>query len=157
MGYPYIGDSSGLKLSAKRMTAYNFPTSARQLRASEGVMHLYSRFGSSTAHVQFQLLNGNQLVGLLPSGTQDYIARNDHSYDNYDYVLDWRGGMVPVPKSDNNGCDALMSSENEAVDSLIHVPSGSYTIRACVLKIFGDPKQAEDWETWLSPLFEVIG
>jgi hypothetical protein len=157
MGYPYIGDIQGRKLRANRISAYSFPTSARQARITEGVMHIYSRFGSPTAHVQFQLLKDDQLVGVLPSGTQKYIARNDHSYFNYDYVLSWRGGMVPVPQSDNNGCDAWMDSEDETIDSLVQVPSGLYTIRTCVLKIFGDPKIEEDWETWFSPSFEVIG
>lgn len=120
-------------------------------------MYIYTRFGSPTAHVQFQLLNGEQVVGILPPGVQDYISRNDHSYGNYDYVLAWQGDMIPVPQSANNGCDGWMSSEYEVGDNLTHVPSGFYTVRACVLKIFGNSGTAKDWDTWISPLFEVIG
>ncbi|RCI03396.1 hypothetical protein CU098_005965 [Rhizopus stolonifer] len=134
-GYPFIGDSNGHILNTSLV--YNFATTKRHWQPSS-VLHLYTRLGSPTAIIKFELVSEqDQVIGQLWDGQSHYVSRNDHSNDLYDYALDWSGRIL-----DNR------NKSNVA-------PNGSFRIRAKALKIFGHPDRIDDWETWLSPSFRI--
>lgn len=55
-------------------------------------LYIYTRIGSPTSHIQYQVVDkNNKVIGETPLKLKKYyIARNDHSPDNFDYVLNWR-------------------------------------------------------------------
>ncbi|KAG2206094.1 hypothetical protein INT47_003743, partial [Mucor saturninus] len=168
-GYPYIADNMGVKSTEDSKTEFNLAYDA---------VTVFTRIGNPTSHIQYLVLNGttNEVLGEIPLGSNSYISRNDHSPENFDYILGWRGGIIPIntsldgpqvlisvppthprPISINvHGNDALNIKQSiKATQD--RVPVGSYRIRAKVLKIFGEATRAKDWETWDSPLFKIIG
>lgn len=159
----------GTKFTQDHKLEFNF---------TQGGLNVYTRIGSPTAHIKYHVLNGNsnQTLGEIPLGSNYYISRNDHSPENFDYILDWRGGINPIntnvdenevlisiPPSNpkpifiNPHGNIALNVEQSIKETLIRVPIGTYRICATVLKIFGDPKVVKDWETWYSPLIKVIG
>lgn len=136
-------------------------------------MHIYSRIGNPTSQVKYELLNDtNQaIVGELPIGSNYYLARNDHSKSNFDYVLDWRGELksrenmtttTAVIRDINKQFNThllrvknVMAPENTS--QLVNAIPGTYKIRISVLKIFGNPYTQEDWHSWISPSFSIVG
>lgn len=117
-------------------------------------------------------------MGEIQLGSNNYISRNDHSPQTLDYVLDWRGQLYPIdtavgkndvleevnhnqrnlnPTLINSYGNNILNIKQGTDRSTVSIPSGTYRIHASALKIYGNPKIGEDWESWYSPRFQVIG
>ncbi|KAI8072064.1 peptidase S8/S53 domain-containing protein [Thamnidium elegans] len=168
-GYPFIGNDHGKEITDPGNLVYNF---------TEGGLNIYTRLGSPTARIKYDVIDfsDNKVLGEIQLGSNYYISRNDHSPESSDYALDWRGGIYLVDDVDENELSASSGAQPNSFNSnsygnnglnikkeedddedMVAVPPGSYSIRASVLKIFGDPDVAEDWEYWHSPVFQIIG
>ncbi|KAI8393906.1 peptidase S8/S53 domain-containing protein [Radiomyces spectabilis] len=135
-GYPYIGGPKGTRLTRKRLM-YDF---------SRGdLVHIFSRLGSPTAQVKAELLDQHRRpLGELLHTKEVWVPRNDHSEENYEFTYHWDGRYAPY--------------ENQNIRQHIHggqiiqrASKGIYYIKLYALKIFGDPTNPNDWETWQSP------
>lgn len=128
------------------------------------MLHIYSRLGNPTSQVKYELLNdtNNEIVGELPIGSNFYLGRNDNSANNYDYVLEWKGELKNSENKERNqvklmnihGLDIKNIMTPISTSNVVYAPIGTYKLRISALKIFSDP---EDWQTWYSPSFSIIG
>ncbi|KAG0168410.1 hypothetical protein DFQ30_004800 [Apophysomyces sp. BC1015] len=136
-GYPYIGNKLGEPLSGHEV--YQF---------DRDVLYLYTRIGSPTSILKTELLDRkNTTLGEIPEATQQWLARNDHSRDNHDYMFDWRGNIKPIGHRRRHHHHHRRARV---------VAPGTYRIKMSALRMLGDPQQTNDWEVWYSPLFDTI-
>ncbi|KAI9319203.1 peptidase S8/S53 domain-containing protein [Dichotomocladium elegans] len=133
--YPFIGDRNGMPLGKKP----SFDFSRKQ------ALYLYLRIGNPTSILKTELVasKGAGVIGVLPRIHEEWLARNDNSYEDFEYVYEWHGGYL---KTGPDGSSTLHS-----------VPPGEYHLRLSALRIFGNPNQESDWDVWKSPLFRVLG
>lgn len=150
-----------------------------EFNLTQEALTVFTRIGNPTSHIQYFVLNGttNEIIGEIPLGSNYYISRNDHSPENFDYILGWRGGIIPINNNSLEGPQVLISvppTHPRPIAISLHgnnalnikpsikatqdrIPIGHYRIRAKALKIYGDTSNVKDWETWDSPLFNIIG
>lgn len=130
---------------------------------TEGGLNIYTRLGSPAARIKYEVIDfsDNETLGEIQLGSNYYISRNDHSTDSSDYALVWKGGIYLVDDVEENELSASsgrqaksfnsnsydknglnIKKEEDDDEDMVEVPPGYYSIRAAILKIFGDPDVA---------------
>lgn len=119
---------------------------------SRNPLLIHLRLGSPTSQLRSQLLlaNTSEPIGDVPQGESTWLARNDHSEDNNEYLITWHGRFKPYHISPD------IRPQRPGGVIVQRVRPGTYRIRFQALKIYGNPAFADDWETWTSPEFEVL-
>ncbi|KAJ2959470.1 hypothetical protein NQZ79_g5062 [Umbelopsis isabellina] len=113
--------------------------------------------------------NTTQSLGMIPGGYEQFLGRND-VYDPKDLLgLEWYGTIAESPEaavSRNKlapslfGLETLPTSADKPMAILNmpgtkSLPNGKYHIRVSALRTYGNPKNPQDFDTWLSQLLEV--
>lgn len=115
------------------------------------MLYLYLRIGNPTRQIRSELLHKNgTVVGNLPGLYDAWLARNDHSDENFEYAYEWNGGVyVPTPGYRHH-------RHHRHTKAWHYLPRGTYRLRVSALRIFGDPDQQDDWDVWESKPFHVL-
>ncbi|ORZ22157.1 peptidase S8/S53 domain-containing protein [Absidia repens] len=158
-GYPYIGHEYGTPIHLDKshilpsiIPTYNFEKDEK--------LHLFIRLGSPTALLKCELIKSsdNQVMGYVSRFQNAWVPRNDNSLSNHHYTIHWDGQVALDFRS------SLSSSQVELKGSLSSIPiktypadPGVYRLRLSALKIFGRTDKSEDWETWDSFEFGILG
>ncbi|KAI8339097.1 peptidase S8/S53 domain-containing protein [Chlamydoabsidia padenii] len=169
-GYPYIGTVDGTLIqpddsrnAPKMIPTYNFEKGEK--------LHLYIRLGSPTALLKCELIkldkhHQEKVIGYVSRFHNAWVPRNDNGRDNYDYSIHWNGQVaLDYRGSLSPSAAAAKAAEMADTQNLLSSSTiktypadpGVYHLRLSALKIFGDADRKEDWETWNSLEFGIIG
>jgi hypothetical protein len=151
MKRPETNDSNSTSL-----TSYNFDLGEK--------LHLYVRLGSPTALLKCELMKDDKVVGYVSRFHNAWVPRNDNSHDNYDYSINWNGHVArdyrkSLSPSAAAAAAAVAADEKGLPPTIKTYPAepGVYHLRLSALKIFGNAEVNEDWETWNSFEFKIVG
>lgn len=133
---------------------------------------LHFQLASASAIVVIDVVsptNTTQSLGMIPGGYEQFLGRND-VYDPKDLLgLEWYGTIAESSEaavSRNKlapslfGLETLPTSTDKPMLMLNlpgtkPLPNGQYQIRVSALRTYGNPKNPQDFDTWLSQLVEV--
>lgn len=120
------------------------------------MLYLFLRIGNPTRQLRSELLyNNGTVVGNLPGLYDAWLARNDHSDENFEYAYEWNGGVY-VPGPSDQYRHGRHRHRHHHTKAWHHLPRGTYRLRVSALRIFGNPDQEEDWDIWESKPFHVL-
>ncbi|KAG1048825.1 hypothetical protein G6F43_008814 [Rhizopus delemar] len=126
-GYPYIGSSTQ---SYGVNDTYTYDRS----KSSTAPFTVY-RLLTPTRLMKTELIDSaGKSLGLYATGTA-HLSRNFNDDKSYESAFVWDGTYVPTSFA---GAVALPA------------PAGTYRFRVSALKLFGNPKNEKDWETFTS-------
>ncbi|ORY97251.1 peptidase S8/S53 domain-containing protein [Syncephalastrum racemosum] len=104
-------------------------------------IYIVYRLLTGTAEMRTDVLNeSHEKIGTLLSTR--YLQRNNMDTENWMTVDTWNGTYVP------NG--------QHGSQSMVPVPSGTYTLRWSALKLWSDPEDPASWETFESVPITVV-
>ncbi|KAI8089167.1 peptidase S8/S53 domain-containing protein [Halteromyces radiatus] len=157
-GYPYIGNAPPTYKSSAKLPvipavipAYNFSKNDK--------LHLYVRLGSPTALLKCELIKDDKVVGYVSRFHNAWVPRNDNSRDNYDYSINWNGHVAMDFRHSLSSSSPPTNSRGPLLPSIKTYPAnpGVYHLKLSALKVFGNADLPEDWETWSSHEFTILG
>ncbi|KAL0075653.1 secreted subtilisin-like serine protease [Phycomyces blakesleeanus] len=126
---PYLSDPTGGPVYLKNET-YTYD----RTKSSTAPTIVY-RLLTPTAKFDVDVLNAKTKKSIGKTFTDYvYLSRNTFEADNYISGAVWDATYVPTGFSD--------------ISSGIPVPSGNYILNLRALKLFGNPKNSKDWETF---------
>ncbi|KAG0167333.1 hypothetical protein DFQ28_006295 [Apophysomyces sp. BC1034] len=112
-------------------------------------------------------IDPNKTYGWIPGGYITFVGRNNLDDVNDSNVLSWYGNIAVTeeeaqggPKADPSyrpfdfNAAAVSVSSSQSTDGLnagTHLPGGTYKLKVMALRTFGDAKNPNDYDTWLSP------
>ncbi|CAO3613686.1 unnamed protein product [Cunninghamella blakesleeana] len=138
--YPYLSD----KQDGSNMYEKNDTFTLGRLTKPA---YFVTRFVSPTALFVRELIDvkTGKVIG-QPLSTYAYVPRHTTIPGSQYMIEKWAGTYIPSTKSILNILPASIP---------VPVPSGTYQIRFKALKIFGDSKNPQDYDTWLSPKIQI--
>ncbi|CAO3595190.1 unnamed protein product [Absidia cylindrospora] len=157
-GYPYIGYEYGTRMypdkshtSPSIIPTFNFGKDER--------LHLFIRLGSPTALLKCELIksSNNQVMGYVSRFQNAWVPRNDNSLGNHHYTIHWDGQVALDFRSSLSTSHAELRGSLSTPIKTYPADPGVYRLRLSALKIFGSTDKNEDWETWDSFEFGIIG
>lgn len=119
----------------------------------------------------------SKTLGTIPGGYDTFLGRNDIT-DSHDILgLEWHGNVAEsfeAATSRNKLLPTLYSTgtlrssfhhnvriasngtvHSQAMVGIKPLPNGKYHIRVSALKMYGNPANSEDFDTWMSPELQV--
>jgi minor extracellular serine protease Vpr len=171
LSVPYVGVSGdyrslpvltppgyGLPMIRAADTGTAWTKSTQTTRAFTFYDRDYPRIGIRLEHLTSKLyihaaeVDGT-LIGPIPSGTNQFIGRNDLSNENMISYLPWDGQALPISKAKFS--DQFLTATVPTSSRPTYLPDGQYRIHIAALRPFGNPHKAADYDTWLSPIIPI--
>ncbi|RKP10395.1 peptidase S8/S53 domain-containing protein [Thamnocephalis sphaerospora] len=93
------------------------------------------------------------VIGAIPGGQNRHVGRNDNSENNEIRFLPWDGQVLPGPG--RTFPDGQLAQLAKAPSYPVRLPDGYYRVHVSVLRLLGTEANADDYDTWFSPLIAL--
>jgi minor extracellular serine protease Vpr len=180
---PYAGLTASLKdmgvlLQNSTFPAVELPT--KQIVSKADPALIVFQLSSASAMVVIDVVSAaekSKTLGTIPGGYDTFLGRNDIEDLNDMLGLEWYGNVAEsfeaatsrnklMPTLYSTGTlrssfnHNLRTASNRTLHSQVMtdvraLQNGKYHIRISALKMYGDPKNSEDFDTWMSPELNV--
>jgi minor extracellular serine protease Vpr len=167
----FTGSLSDIHVLMKNSTSPMIELSEGFVSTTKPAM-LHFQLASASAIVVIDVVsstNTTQSLGMIPGGYEQFLGRND-VYDPKDLLgIEWYGTIAESPEaavSRNKLAPSLFALETlpTSIDKpmpLIDMagtkplPNGQYHIRVSALRTYGNSRNPQDFDVWLSQVLEV--